>query len=108
MSDTVKNVTIEGKDYELRLTRKGLRSAENAGLDTDAASSRPMTQIPLMFMALTFASADSRIAYPKAEDLTDALFDSGEMSVKEFISFFGECYGELLEPTTKKKKATKQ
>lgn len=109
---TSETVTIDGRNFELRLTRKGLRAAEAVGLNMDEIKTAPFSQIPLMFIAMTHGSLPSRLSYARAEELTDELFDSGEMSPRDFIEMFSEGMSELINPTvatpTAKKNQTKE
>ena len=104
MSNLSTSVELDGHTYNLRLTRRGVRTAEGMGLDMAEVQKRPMSQLPLMFVALAVSERDNRMSYAKAEKLVDELLDSGQMNFVEFVEFFGECYSELLEPTAKSKK----
>lgn len=78
----------EGKDYELNMTRAGLRAAEAQGLSNDEVASKPFTSLPLMFFAALYSKY--RMNLNKSTAMLDDLLDSGELE-------FGEVFEKLVE-----------
>jgi len=90
----ITSVEYEGKTYELKLTRAGVRMAESQGLTTSLMSEKPFSAIGLLF----FASLYSRYKMNpnKAVSMLDSLLDSGAVKSEELFEELAEAYSELF------------
>jgi hypothetical protein len=84
----------EGKDYELCLTRGGIRVAESQGFVTSDLDQKPTTALGHLF----FASLYSRykIAPKRAVDMLDDLLDDGTFDFTALFVELAEAYNELF------------
>lgn len=66
--------TINGKTYEFKMTRKGIRAAEQAGMDISAMSAKPMSAVSYLWFAGLYAAQPMK--FEKACELLDEYLDS--------------------------------
>lgn len=85
---TKRVVTFDGKEYELGITRAGVRAAEAEGLALNAVADKPQTSLDLLFYAALFGK--HRMTFSKAQSILDSCLDSGELK-------FGEITSELTD-----------
>ena len=83
----------EGKDYELKLTRAGIRAAEAAGLSTSELGDKPFSAVSLLFFA---ALHSYRVNYAKATKMLDELLDAETVTFEELFTELAEAYNELF------------
>lgn len=80
--------TYDGKDYEMSMTRAGVRAAEAQGLSSSQITEKPFSAIGLLFFAALYSGY--KVTPAKAVAMQDALFESGDLE-------FGEVFKELAE-----------
>lgn len=85
--------TYEDRDYELKLTRAGVRDAEAQGLTISMMSEKPFMAADLLFYA-----ALSRYKVPpyKASAMLDHLLEDGEVDFKDLYGELSSAYAELF------------
>ena len=66
--------SINGKDYNFKMTRKGLRAAETAGMDMAELASKPMLALSYLWFAELYAAHPMK--FDKACDLLDDFLDN--------------------------------
>lgn len=64
---------INGKEYEFRMTRKGIRAAERAGLKSDSISETPIEGVYYLWFAALHA--EQPMVKSKCDDLLDDYLD---------------------------------
>ena len=84
----------DGKEYELTMTRAGLRAAEAAGLETSKLADKPQTAIGLLFFAALFSQY--KVSPGKAVTMLDELLDSGALEFEPLFEELAEEYSELF------------
>lgn len=88
---------IDGKEYKLAITRRGLREAEKEGFRLDELENKPMSMLYYLWYAALYSHQPMSIK--KSDDLLDKYLDDPEndedmsalMDVlsEEFASVFG-------------------
>ena len=78
--------TINGKDYNFKMTRKGIRAAEQAGMDLTDLQTKPLTADSYLWYAALYAAQP--ITYKAACDLMDNYLDDDSIP---------ETMGEIIE-----------
>lgn len=89
--------TINGKDYTFKITRKGIREAENHGFRMDEMEGKPLTMLYSLWYAALYAnhpmtakkSDDLLDEYLDSPDCTETMFDVLESLTTEFQEFLG-------------------
>lgn len=86
--------SYEDKEYQLQMTRAGIRAAEANGLNASEIAEKPFSAI----VGLFFASLYSRykVNPNKAASMLDHLLDSGEVSFEKLFEELSEAYTELF------------
>lgn len=84
----------EGKEYQLNMTRAGIRAAEANGLNASEIAEKPFSAI----VGLFFASLYSRykVNPNKAAKMLDDLLDSGQIKFEALFEELSEAYTELF------------
>lgn len=65
---------IEGKEYKLAITRRGLREAEKLGMKFTDMESKPMSMVYYLWYAALYASQP--MSMNKSDELLDKYLDS--------------------------------
>lgn len=86
---------LDGKEYELKMTRAGIREAENLGLDAANITAKPQSSLALMFFAALYSRY--RVSPNKAASMLDDLLDSGEYEFVDLFETLSEQYAQLLQ-----------
>ena len=84
----------DGKEYELKMTRAGIRAAEAQGLSTSEITEKPFQAIGYLFFASLYSHY--KVNPNKAATMLDDLLDDETF---EFTTLFGElseAYTELF------------
>jgi len=84
----------EGKTYELKMTRAGVRAAETGGLSASEIAEKPFNALNLLFFASLFSRY--KINPAKAATMLDDLLDAGEANFEELFSELSEAYVALF------------
>lgn len=90
----IASVEHEGKTYELKMTRAGVRAAEGQGLDMGEIQGKPQSAIALMFFAALFSQY--KFNPNKAATMLDDLLDSGDVAFEDLFESLSEQYSELF------------
>lgn len=69
----IKEREINGKTYNFKMTRKGIRAAEAAGMHISEMSETPMSALSYLWYAALYASHPMPIK--KTDELLDAYLD---------------------------------
>ena len=88
------SVEHDGKTYELKMTRAGVRAAEDAGLSTDDMGSKPQTAIVLLFFAALYSRY--KMNPNKAAGILDDLLDAGAVEFTPLFTVLAEQYNVLF------------
>lgn len=83
----------EGKTYELKMTRAGIRAAEAQGLEASQIAEKPFSALGLLFFASLFGE---RVAPAKAEVMLDSLLDAGTVTFESLFEELSEAYVGLF------------
>lgn len=89
---------INGKEYKLAITRKGLREAEKQGMKFDDLASKPMSMLYYLWFAALYASHPMTMAksdalldeYLDAPDCPESFAQLLEILSEEFAQVFGQ------------------
>lgn len=65
--------TIDGKEYSVKITRKGLRAAESQGMNYNELTNKPISLLYFLWYAGLYGSAP--MPFDKSCDLLDAYLD---------------------------------
>lgn len=87
------NFEYDGKDYELKITRAGVRAAEGQGLNASDIAEKPFSSLYLLFFAGMFKY---RINPAKAATMLDDLLDDGSLEFNDLFENLSEQYVELF------------
>ena len=90
----MRTIEYEGKDYELKMTRAGIRAAESQGMTVSEMGEKPFSAIQMLFFAALYSGY--KVAPAKAANMLDDLLDSGEVEFSELFEEFVEAYSELF------------
>jgi len=85
--------TYDGKDYTLKLTRAGVRAAEEAGLKVSTMQDSPFSSLAHLFFA---ALHPYRVTPNKATGMLDELLDDGTFTVEGLFEELVEAYTALF------------
>lgn len=77
---------IEGKEYKLAVTRRGLREAEKEGMRFDELENKPMSMLYYLWYAALYAAQP--MSMKKSDDLLDKYLDDPNTT---------ETFSELLD-----------
>jgi hypothetical protein len=84
----------EGKTYETKMTRAGVRAAEAQGLTTTEISEKPFSALVYLFFASLYSAY--KVNPNKAAVMLDDLLDSKEVTASDLFEELGEAYSELF------------
>jgi hypothetical protein len=84
----------EGKDYELGMTRAGLRAAEAQGLSASQIAEKPFSALGLLFFASLYSKY--HVNPNKALSMLDDLLEDGTLKFGELFEELSEVYVELF------------
>ena len=84
----------EGKEYELLLTRAGVRAAEAQGMKLSDIGEQPFTGASHLFFAALYSK--HKVNPAKAATMLDTLLDSGELTLGGLLEELTEAYNELF------------
>lgn len=84
----------EGKEYEMKMTRAGIRAAEAQGLSSSEIAEKPFSAINLLFFASLYSKY--RVTPSKAEAMLDALLEADTLDFKETFEELSEAYVGLF------------
>lgn len=93
--------TINGKDYIFKITRKGLRLAEQQGMSLADMSDKPMSALYFLWFAALYGKQPMTIA--KSDELLDAYLDDPATteSMTDVLSSlsddFNSVFGQAVE-----------
>lgn len=90
----MRTIEYEGKDYELKMTRAGIRAAEAQGMTVSEMGEKPFSAIQMLFFAALYSGY--KVAPAKAANMLDDLLDSGEVEFSELFEELVEAYSELF------------
>lgn len=87
---------IDGKKYDFKITRKGIRAAEKAGMKMQNIIDQPMLFLSYMWYAAIYASQP--ISFDKACDLLDEYLDSEDCfeSIEQMLTDLSDEYAEVF------------
>lgn len=88
------NFTHDNRDYELKMTRAGVRAAEGQGLATSDIAEKPFQSISLLFFASLYSQYKLNPA--KATAMLDDLLDDGVFEPVALFEELAEAYGDLF------------
>jgi hypothetical protein len=83
-----------GKNYELKMTRAGVRVAEAQGLSSSEMTEKPFSALNLLFFASLYS--DYKVPPNKAAAMLDDLLDSGTVEFKDLFEELSEAYVDLF------------
>jgi hypothetical protein len=83
----------DGKDYELKMTRAGIRAAEAQGLSSSEIAEKPFSALNLLFFAALY---NYKINPNKAATMLDTLMDDGTVEFKGLFEELSEAYVDLF------------
>lgn len=86
--------TINGKDYELKITRKGIRQAEREGFNASDVGDKPMLTLTYLWFAAIYGAQPMK--FSSATDLLDDYLDSGEEKFTDLLTNLSNEYVELF------------
>ena len=92
----------EGKSYDLKMTRAGVRAAEAQGLSSSQISEKPQSAVTLLFFASLFSQY--KLNPNKAASMLDDLFDDGTLKFGDLFESLSEAYVELFDLGESEKK----
>lgn len=84
----------DGKTYELKMTRAGIRAAEAQGLRSSEMSEQPFTALYLLFYASLFSQY--KLNPNKTNAILDELLDAETVKFDELFTELSEAYVELF------------
>ena len=84
----------EGKTYELKMTRAGVRAAEHLGLSMAEMTDKPQSSLALLFFASLFSTY--KINPGKSDTMLDSLLDSGDLKFDTLFEELSEEYSDLF------------
>lgn len=96
--------THDGKDYQPKMTRAGVRAAEAQGLAASEIAEKPFTAAPMLMFAALYSAY--KLPLHKVESMFDDLIDAGELDFKDTFEELSEDYVGLFSSgeSTKGKK----
>lgn len=89
-----KSFEYEGTQYDLSMTRAGVRAAEQNGLTTSEMTEKPFSAIVGLFFAALYSRY--KVNPSKAANMLDHVLDSKQMEFAELFEELAEEYGELF------------
>ena len=93
--------TINGKDYNFKITRKGLREAEKQGMRFNEMMDKPLSMLYYLWYAALYASHPMSLA--KTDELLDAYLDNPDTTetmsdvLETLTDEFGQVFGQAVE-----------
>lgn len=81
---------IDGKEYKLAITRRGLREAEKEGMRFDELENKPLSMLYYLWFAALYGAQP--MSMKKSDDLLDKYLDD-----EHTTETFGELLGVLSE-----------
>lgn len=93
----IKEREINGKTYNFKMTRKGIRAAETAGMKISEMGDTPMLALSYLWYAALHATHS--IAIKKADELLDAYLDSDDCpeNVSDLLEDLMTGYSEVFK-----------
>ncbi|MBQ1779954.1 MAG: hypothetical protein II001_00790 [Bacteroidales bacterium] len=87
---------INGKKYDFKITRKGIRAAEKAGMKMQSIVEQPMLFLSYMWYAAIYAAQP--VTFEKSCDLLDEYLDSEDCSesIEQMLTDFSNEYAEVF------------
>lgn len=88
---------INGKEYTFRMTRKGIRAAEKAGLKMGSIGDSPVESTYYLWYAALYA--EHPMIKAKADELLDDYLDDDSCpeSFNDILESLGEGYASVFE-----------
>ena len=88
--------TINGKDYNFKITRKGLRLAEQQGMNFNEMGDKPISLVYYLWYAALCAQYP--MSFDKACDLLDTYLDSEDCqeTFNTLLESLGEDFNEIF------------
>ena len=86
--------THDGKTYHPKMTRAGVRAAEEQGLSTSQMTDKPFTALNLLFFAALYSGY--KVNPGKAAAILDDRMDSGEIEFESTFEELATAYSELF------------
>ena len=92
--------TIDGKDYFFEITRKGLRMAEQQGMNINEMTDKPMSMLYYLWYAALYTKQP--MSMTKSDALLDKYLDEdGSESMSEVLNWlvedFNKVFGQAVE-----------
>jgi hypothetical protein len=84
----------DGKRYELKMTRAGVRVAEAQGLSSSQIAEKPFSALALLFFASLYSAY--KVNPNKATAILDDLLESGDLEFESLFSELSEAYVDLF------------
>ena len=84
----------EGKKYELKMTRAGIRAAEAQGMTVSEMGEKPFSAIQMLFFAALYSGY--KVSPAKAASMLDDLLDEGDLEFNTLFEELVEAYTELF------------
>jgi hypothetical protein len=84
----------EGKNYELKMTRAGVRVAETQGLSSSQIAEKPFSALALLFFASLYSGY--KVNPNKATTILDDLLESGDLEFESLFAELSEAYVDLF------------
>lgn len=88
---------INGKEYNFRMTRKGIRAAEKSGFKLSDFGNAPMSMAYELWYAALYA--EHPMPHGKCDELLDDYLDSESCpeSFSDVMEWLSEAYNEVFE-----------
>lgn len=86
--------TINGKDYNFKMTRKGLRKAESLGMDVNEIGSKPNLTLAYLWYAELYAAHPMK--FDAAVELLDDFLDTEEETFTDLFEQLSNDYAEVF------------
>jgi hypothetical protein len=94
--------TYDGKDYQPKMTRAGVRAAEVQGLSASEIAEKPFSAINLLLFAALWSGY--KLNANKVTAMLDDMLESGEVEFGDLFSQLSEAYVELFGSGESEKK----
>ena len=90
----MRTITYQGKDYELTMTRAGVRAAEDQGMRVSELTEKPFSALSMLFFASLYSKY--KVTPAKASAMLDQLLEDEEVDFSDLFTELAEAYGELF------------
>lgn len=93
----IKERVINGKTYSFKMTRKGIRVAEAAGMKVSEMGDTPMSALSYLWYAALYAK--NPIAIKKSDELLDDYLDSNDCpeNIQDLLEDLMTGYSEVFK-----------